>query len=286
MTISGRLPAFLNDLDRHGSWTADGNVFLVGAGFSHALAERMPLTTELGERLVAELDRDGLLRSADRALMLHDLEGWLSLLADDQPFLAASETHTNLAILDDALRRLTIQIAHESSLASADEFPTWVQELFEWIVRPRSMTVMTTNYDHLVEAAVLRALGHPGLDPRDLHTVPIHKLDEPEPQTTATRFSRPVNVLKLHGSLSWYWSGPQDHSGDTVCSIPYPLTDLGRRGNHIASSVLPSVFRRVPFVIPPTSGKNAYFTNGFSREVACRHPRGQASDRCRCPSRC
>ena len=71
--------------------------------------------------------------------------------------------------------------------------------------------------------------------------------------------------MKLHGSLSWFWS-PDDATGVTIQRWRTPgafgqprLDDEDERRR-----ALPG---RVPFVVPPTSMKSSYLTNLVSREL-------------------
>jgi hypothetical protein len=83
-----------------------------------------------------------------------------------------------------------------------------------------------------------------------------------------------LRLLKLHGSLNWYWT-PGDFTGVSVARraipgdyrAPQPYSEAVRRRE------LPG---RVPFVVPPSASKSAYYRNPITREFW-----RQASDRLR-----
>lgn len=165
---------------------------------------------------------------------------------------------------------MALKVAHASDLSIGDPFPLWLFDLMVALEFSSRKTIITTNYDLLIEAAVLRCPRPPYLrhdfDVFDLYGVPVSVLGVPR-TWQLTELDRPLSLLKLHGSLCWYWAGPADFSGDTVSAVPLPVTERGRRSGHQVNSVLPRVYRREVFLVPPTSGKTAYFTNGFTREV-------------------
>jgi hypothetical protein len=75
-----------------------------------------------------------------------------------------------------------------------------------------------------------------------------------------------MDLLKLHGSLNWRYSGPDGALGD-------PLFDLlaGNPPQWNAESLTPSETARreaydlVPMIIPPTAVKSPYYGNGMLR---------------------
>jgi hypothetical protein len=74
-----------------------------------------------------------------------------------------------------------------------------------------------------------------------------------------------LRLLKLHGSLNWYWR-PGDSSGVSVArrdlpgwfGEPRPYDEEQRR------RTLPG---RTPFVVPPTASKSEYYANPLTREM-------------------
>jgi hypothetical protein len=145
--------------------------------------------------------------------------------------------------------------------------PTWLSK-FVTATHVRKATVITFNYDTLVECAV------------DYRNIYLPTLAEPVAWTEVTgdvpgwpagtmRFgATPVDtfrLLKLHGSLNWFWV-PGDASGLSVArrllpgtfeaSVPYTEEDRRRQ--------LPA---RVPFVVPPSATKSSYYQNRLVREL-------------------
>jgi hypothetical protein len=83
-----------------------------------------------------------------------------------------------------------------------------------------------------------------------------------------------LRLLKLHGSLNWYWT-PGDFTGVSVArrAIPGDYQTPRPYSEEVRRRELPG---RVPFVVPPSASKSAYYRNPITREFW-----RQASDRLR-----
>jgi hypothetical protein len=68
------------------------DVYVLGAGFSRAISDEMPLTRDLIEPLAAHMERDpSYVAYANDLRVVWDLEASLSYLAEDQPWLSIEE---------------------------------------------------------------------------------------------------------------------------------------------------------------------------------------------------
>ncbi len=108
------------------------DVFILGAGFSHAISEDMPLTDGLGAKLMKRADAQRILKFGG------NFELQLSFLAQDHPFLSASQNLKNRALFFDM--------------------------------------VITLNYDCLVEEIVRAMIGKREVPPfgwLDLYVAPV-----------------------------------------------------------------------------------------------------------------
>jgi hypothetical protein len=244
------------------------HVVILGAGFSRAVSSLMPLSDELGTRSVELLDKQGRLHTS-RLEFGRELtfETWLSLLSDDQPQLSEAANRQNAALyarLRDTLAALLLE-AQSTVLESAA--PEWLYWLVSALHRERA-TVMTFNYDKVLEAAVE---GHMLWDPINRRLVDsgdaLWNLP-PLPNAGARLFGprcETFRLLKLHGSLDW-WAVPGDTSGATLVreeprgtfESPSEMTDEERQQQ------LPG---RERFIIPPLSTKNTYYRNPLTREL-------------------
>jgi hypothetical protein len=243
------------------------DAFVVGAGFSKAISSSMPVLTELSDAVVKDLGPD--MPKLPESLPIEDIETWLSYLADDQPWLSERDNLTNRAAflhVTEVLRSLLHRAEHDARQTAP---PTWLLRLAARWHRDQA-TVITLNYDTLIEAAYQAAvLIQDHGSPRD-HT--SYRQLYPAPITPA--FLRiggvwghsPVStfrLLKLHGSISWFYSGRSSYFGETIYDGGVPkewITDL-----IVASKTEPATFDKVPLIVPPTSGKSGFFQNEIVR---------------------
>jgi hypothetical protein len=242
-------------------------VFVVGAGFSRALSGAMPLTDELGNLC---LEDDGL-RTNSRVptdgFSGGLFETWLSRLADEQPYLTTEENLENQALFLRFSAAIADKLGNKVNDALAEGWPDWLPEFLRLCHYQRS-TLLTFNYDPLIECGVGTGLLY-DIDGREpvfwaetIGDVPNWPLGAgrfaAEPATT-------FRLLKLHGSLNWYWN-PGDATGVSMArrdlpgiyGAPEAYDDDGRRRE------LPG---RVPFVVPPSATKSPYYRNPIVREV-------------------
>ena len=125
------------------------------------------------------------------------------------------------------------------------------------------------NYDNLIECAVDGPFLYAWQAGRWADTSDILNGLPPLPGPTALAPRRmeasTFRLLKLHGSLSWFWS-PDDATGATLQRWFIP----GRFGAPAAEDeaerrrMLPG---REQFIVPPAAVKSAYFRNLITREL-------------------
>ena len=221
-------------------------------------------------------------------------ETWLARLAEDQPYVSQRENLERRALfsrVSEIMWEVMVERQDRALTSSEENGPSF--EPREWLYdvvslfHQRRTTVITLNYDNLVEhAAASSALwGEPttpsvvgrAVRADDLFDglpsfLPSVDVAENLMVTTAgfqprwRRVSPTVPtfpLLKLHGSLSWFWI-PTDPSGATLAA--WNVADLGRglRDKEARRRDLPG---REPFLVPPTTSKASYFETMVTREL-------------------
>jgi len=131
------------------------DVFILGAGFSRAVSDRMPLTDELGNACLAFNDlRDA--HGVPSAFSGGRFETWLSSIAEAQPYQPEPRNLENQVLFvkfSDAIGQVLGLRMHE---VLGGPPPRWLVK-FVTAVHVRQASVITFNYDTLVECAdVLR----------------------------------------------------------------------------------------------------------------------------------
>lgn len=249
-----------------------GPVFLLGAGFSNAIGPDMPLMAGLGTAVQETLGAGALPPPVGR--FGDDFEAWLSYLATDQPWLSAAENLRNrAAFLDVAQAVEEVLSAAQQRATEGRSLPPELDRLLRhWI--DTTATVVTFNYDLLVESAYLNVELGGGVE--DLYRLPItlaaartrpgKAVLGASPREPQVRF----DLLKLHGSLNWFYSGLGDSAADTIYlgstpglwSVPVSPGSIDRDevvfGNPRERDYLVD---KVPLIIPPAAAKGSYYSN-------------------------
>lgn len=254
---------------------------VLGAGFSKAAFEAMPLTDELGNEaieLARALHSDIGLPPVSFSPQ-YSFEASLSLLAEDQPHLTDTENRANSAQFAALSEAVAQTLDQAQDRAFPGEAPPWLYELLA-VWSPSGTTVITLNYDTLVETAVetmhVRTMRPSQSAPKSLggavqdHVRAMDLLRDrpPVPWVVDGARAGPVpgmRLLKLHGSVDWWWVAG-DMSGMSLArqgtygciGSPERLTKE-LRGQHLPG--------RERFIVPPLATKSGYYRDPLTRQL-------------------
>lgn len=250
---------------------SNGEVFILGAGFSRAISEHLPLTDELGN-LVLERDPDHLGRSAAKLHFSNGtFESWLSRRGEPQPYLSAAENLGSQAVFARGTNLIAEVLDERVANALEMPMPTWLGELISlWHLRKSN--VLTFNYDPLIECAFQtmnffdwRAQSHFQWGSL-INYSPAGKAGSSYGEVGGkTAPHSTFRLWKLHGSLNWHWV-PGDETGATVLRGRLP----GGFGepNPVSSDELNwSAPGRERFIVPPAALKSGYYGNPVTRAI-------------------
>lgn len=236
-------------------------LYVLGAGFSKSISSEMPVTNELGEalreRLTADVNFD--LRPGQT------FEDWLTLQVTPLPFLEGFENSKRAAEAARVVAEIACVLDEKVAEASANDSPLWLLQLVALWHAERAV-ILTFNYDTLIERAVngsppttTSPEGHVQYILGDHVVFPA----PPAPQAQfmgdsgAGHTDESFEVLKLHGSLGWYWAAG-DTSGSTLIRV---------RDKHVFGSPMPlaseadfsGATNLDRYLIPPVTSKDGYY---------------------------
>jgi len=265
-------------------------VLILGAGFSRSVSDHLPLVDELGNEAAGVVGL-GPADGVPTPFLGGEFEVWLSRQAQPQPYRSAAEdadAHARYLRLADGIARV---IDQRVAAALERPAPDWLVALVR-VLHARRATVLTFNYDPLVECAVKAARLH------DWTTLIRYGVDDPPGQPVGYRNvlvdgePRPhfggygggvgaaglstFRLLKLHGSTTWY-GVPGDLTGAALRSFRLP----GRFG---APNAIDDAERRrempghYPFIVPPTASKNGFYGDPLLRQIWEQAARALRSD--------
>lgn len=243
--------------------TRVNSVFVLGSGFSKAVGPAMPTVRELGRALrPVSLQGDG---EVYRHLQ-EDPEALLTYLGQPHPWKAPEHRLADRAAFVGLVRQLAGLLREREAQAFAAGPPQWAVHLVRsWAARGGQTTVVTLNYDTLVERVAWQA-GGPELREARLYRLPLVHLA----QRTALRSGGPspgaFRLLKLHGSTNWYAQESENARGiEQVYYVPVdtesPLTD----GFEQRDALEVNRADLVPLIIPPVADKGGYYDSQLVR---------------------
>lgn len=135
-------------------------VVVLGAGFSKALSEVMPLTDDLGDRVLAVVAAKATGPVPQQPFRNGRFESWLSRISEDQPDLSVTENLANRVLFELCSECLASVLENCVSDAKAEALShDWLYE-FLGTLHARQSTVVTFNQDTLLEFAVSEAELH------------------------------------------------------------------------------------------------------------------------------
>ena len=239
------------------------DAFVLGAGFSRAISDEMPLLTELGEEMFKRLAADA--PAALPNLPPADFENWLSFLAEDNPWLGEEDRLRNRSLFLRVSGLLCKLISTRETAARRDALPDWLRMLVaRW--HEDEASIITLNYDTLVEAAFTevvgvydtpRARGPNYVSPSQIFRAPLTPIYARAGGAVAPEVISTFQLLKLHGSRTWLYSGRESYFGEAI----YDATSFQAWGSEDAHERPWLLEDKVPLVVPPTSGKTGFFNN-------------------------
>ncbi len=245
-----------------GSTSPTRDVFVLGAGFSKAISGEMPTMDDLSAEVLQRLpNRDPGLSSTLEAIG-GNVETWMSYLSQDQPWLAQRDNDYNLSrarlilgIIENVVQERTLAVV-------ASESPAWLTSLIRaW--HDQMATIITLNYDTLVERAARRI----ELAERDSgillpHIYPPFFTHLASRTGTAVWGEEPMptfSLLKLHGSMNWYYSGRRAFYGETIFYAN--VTPFGDGTSDEEQQGRVGARDKEVLIVPPAAEKTTYFDN-------------------------
>ena len=226
----------------------------------------MPITDQLGREIKARLQGWFELSGIEAG----GFEDWLTLRLGELPFLEGHVNKMRRAEAERVIAEIAGILDDHVAEASATECPLWLRQLILLWHSERAI-VITFNYDTLLEQAI--NLVRPVINGTPLATtVYADQVVFPAPPAppaeymidTASHNAQSFQILKLHGSLNWYWAAG-DLTGSTLVRLREKRV-LGR-----APITIDYDFAGAKtldrYLIPPVTSKDAYYNSYLSHSL-------------------
>jgi hypothetical protein len=240
------------------------DVFVLGAGFSKAISQDMPILSELSDSIHHKLDGKFLANEMPPSEMTENIEMLLSYLSQDYPWLNEAQKLRNRAAFIELSDVIAKDLSSREAKIEIDKLPQWLPLLVKtW--HERQVDVITFNYDTLIEriaekiqAQIVGAeLGKISeLNHNDLYPVTIPSAASRGRALISGSEHMTFNLYKMHGSTDWYYSGNNEFFGEVIY-----------RQSANDPKFLGDIIDKVPLIIPPTFDKTFFFKNETIRKI-------------------
>jgi hypothetical protein len=243
-------------------------VYILGAGFSKAVSSFMPLTNELGREIAEKYARRDELPHGLKAKLPKNFEAVLTELAVES--LHCKSARLLYSDFIDCIRAIMHHRSRAPEVWPSDTPPPWLDALVEfWSAN--GTTVICLNYDTIIERvasgvySIARHVATPTTS--SLYGVPFKRIDSSdEPNAVAT-----FRLLKVHGSINWFFSGEQDFRNEQLFYIPCE-NGLGGlydawAGNDCEADYWRKIGTKKPMIIPPVITKTPFYNSAFLQMV-------------------
>lgn len=236
---------------------------VLGAGFSKAIDPEFPTIDELGELVRAQVP--AAFATAPSNFVGGSFERWLSRIAEPQPDLSEADNLGNARDFQLVTASIHEQIVKIEGRVFQRRIPWWLLR-FIGLLHATRATVVTFNYDTLIEAAAARTF-----DQQLGQMLNTFSLTDGIPETRHGGMFGPTwtpsfRLLKLHGSVDTYWVFG-DIAGATILRVVDSSWYAGGGMSNPDLNLARAAPGRVPFVVPPASAKSAFFTNPITRQI-------------------
>jgi hypothetical protein len=229
------------------------NVFLLGAGFSKAIHDAMPSLGELSVEVRKLVDQ----LPPPLPALGSNVELWLTYLSQPQPWLNERQTLTNKALFLEMTEKIRDVLDNRTDTVLQTPCPAWLTKLVEGYWHKAKPAIITFNYDTLVERVCHRDLKY---------IYPLRLVEASTGMTIPGNLAgaESLKLLKLHGSVNWYYSGTAPSYGETL--YYYKISRWGQaRDDERQSKAALKGF--APLIVPPTSEKTTYFQHEMIRHI-------------------
>lgn len=260
-------------------------VVILGAGFSHAVYPATPMTDDLGEAVRSRLDPADATKLPRGAFSDGRFEEWLSYISEPQPQFNPEELGDARTLALRVTRTIGEVLSEVQDAALAVDPPEWFWEFLS-VLHVLKAQVLTLNYDNFIESGI-HTFRMRSRDPLGATTVceddilaglpPCADFPGLSVQSRAnhTWAGNPVasglirqntfKLLKLHGSLSWYWL-PDSGGGSTLkrWRLPGMFGEVWDQGEEVRRQELPA---HEVFIVPPAALKGQRLGEPVTKEL-------------------
>jgi len=241
-------------------------LLILGSGFSKAIFCNMPIVKELAQYL----EQEKALQQDPYDKLVDDPELLLSYLSLNQPWKEPPKALEDEALFARVQKDLAEFITDCEDHAFKNSIPDWAKRLVEYLHSDK-ISVITFNYDTVLERIVYKIKQQKGKSegkwPREFHLygLPLSVIWSREGATLMGIGVETFHLIKLHGSINWFYSGVEGFPGEQVYYRPI-VSDSPREDvrKHPPTAEYENIRLRkdkISLIIPPVAEKSFFYGN-------------------------
>ena len=231
-------------------------VYVLGTGFSKAIHNDMPLLKDLSEDIYAkykrEIDDPHLIAYKD------NVEELLSYLYSEHPWKKELNKHNDFVLYLKIAECISNIIKDNQELLLDPRTVCRDNKNIEKLITTfckNKTNIITFNYDTIIENLLNRNSTEP-CDVASLCQIPVRSIQDrvhPSNNSISKLNKNDVHLMKMHGSIHWYYSGDLEINIDNVYYDSTP-EDKSPAYQNLKADLN-------PFIIPPIMDKSEFYKN-------------------------
>jgi len=237
-------------------------LLILGSGFSKAVFSGMPTVRELAQRL----QQEEALKKKPYDKLVGDPELLLSYLSMEHPWKEPPEVLEDEALFSRIQRILGEFILDCEDKSFRTPIPKWAIQLAEQL-HSHKIPVITFNYDTILERVATHSFQQNDKEADaysltySFYRLPLSSIIARRAGVFGPEEIETFQLIKLHGSVNWYYSGVDVFPGEQVyLYVPTKSNVPPQRINLLLKD-------KTPLIIPPVSEKSHFYSNQTLRSL-------------------
>jgi len=239
------------------------DVFILGAGFSKAISQEMPLMKngELSREVFRCFEHHKKSIPPEIKFKLEqDIEKELASLVLDK---SRASLYSDLT---SAIRGVFLSKSKDPRVWKNNSPPHWLENLIAYWHNNRCV-VITLNYDTLIECvSSVGSRMRPKIPTSELYPIRFTEVATGTESPKVLVPSKTFKIFKLHGSINWFYSGCPDFVGEELFCVP-SIEGIDGVFDGIDNANSQLLSGKCPLIVPPVPDKCAFFQHETLRSM-------------------
>jgi hypothetical protein len=239
------------------------DVFILGAGFSKAVSNEMPLmkNSELSHEVFRCFEHHKKIIPPEiKSRLDQDIEKELASLVSDK---SRASLYFDLI---SAIRGVFLSKSNDPRVWKRNSPPHWLENLIAYW-HNNHCVVISLNYDTLIECvASVGSRMRPKIPTSELYPIRFTQVATGIESPKVLVPTKTFKLFKLHGSINWFYSGHPDFLGEELFCVP-SVEGIDRVFDSTDNANSQLLNGKCPLIVPPVPDKCAFFQHETLRSM-------------------